>query len=318
MIPNVPNPKPRIALLLDEAALATKQSCPERYEIDRLIEELCALGAVAEHVTADEIFGGAASEFDLVVPRSGANSPESEFLAAGFAAESCPVINALSASRIASCKAQTFQALKAKGVPVPAQRIVSNNADPAELIAELGERIVVKDLTGSQGSGVSLVEGIHELATELASRLVHAGDALVCQRAFGITSDYRLPVVGGVVLPMVRRDPPEHGDTFKSNASLGGVMTLVEESEEAISIAAGAVQALGLDLAGVDLMKDDDGNFCCIEVNHSFGFRSYEATTNINVARRIAHYLLRRIAPRQARRLGHPNFAKTYQIASAV
>jgi len=55
-----------------------------------------------------------------------------------------------------------------------------------------------------------------------------------------------------------------------------------------------AAEALGLDVAGVDLLFTDDGYTVC-ECNSAPGFEGFERATGIDIARAIIDYARTRI-----------------------
>jgi glutathione synthase/RimK-type ligase-like ATP-grasp enzyme len=52
------------------------------------------------------------------------------------------------------------------------------------------------------------------------------------------------------------------------------------------------VSALGLEAAGIDLRRRDDGRWCCFEVNPSPGFTWYEQATGAPIADAVARRLI--------------------------
>ena len=78
---------------------------------------------------------------------------------------------------------------------------------------------------------------------------------------------------------------------FRSNVHRGGSGHELVISRELKDIAVGAVKALNLDVAGVDLVKTVEG-YVVLEVNPSPGFEEIEAVTNIHVAEAIISFAI--------------------------
>ena len=70
-------------------------------------------------------------------------------------------------------------------------------------------------------------------------------------------------------------------------------MEAVEPTDDMIKIALGASRALGLTIAGVDLLETKDGYVVC-EVNANPGFKGFESATGVNVPKEVLTFLLNR------------------------
>ena len=78
--------------------------------------------------------------------------------------------------------------------------------------------------------------------------------------------------------------------SFRSNLHRGGSATQVELTSKERSIAVRAAKAMGLQVAGVDLLQSKRGPVV-IEVNSSPGLEGIEKTTGIDVASQIVMYV---------------------------
>ena len=104
--------------------------------------------------------------------------------------------------------------------------------------------------------------------------------------------DVRVIVIGGeVVGGMIRQSEND----FRSNVAAGGRAEKYELSGEIKEIALKAHKALGLDYSGVDILFGENGKPIVCEVNSNAFFKSFEAVTHINVARKYAEYVLSKI-----------------------
>lgn len=160
-----------------------------------------------------------------------------------------------------------------------------------EVIRRLQFPMVVKECFGSFGQQVYLVQDEQELR-EWTMKL--AGTPFLYQKYLQKShgNDVRLQVVGGQVVAGMHRFSVE-GD-FRANLTNGGQMESYTPSEKECTLAIRAVQALGLDFAGVDLLfsdgPDEEADVVC-EVNSNAHFRNIAECTGVNVAEKIMEYI---------------------------
>jgi ribosomal protein S6--L-glutamate ligase len=84
---------------------------------------------------------------------------------------------------------------------------------------------------------------------------------------------------------------------FRANLHRGGSALAVTLSAEEKRIAVRAAAALGLGIAGVDLLRSNRGPLL-LEVNASPGLEGIEASTGVDVAGAIVGHLEQRMAVR--------------------
>ena len=100
--------------------------------------------------------------------------------------------------------------------------------------------------------------------------------------------DVRVFVVDGkVVASMLRKAQPGE---FRSNLHRGATSIKVALTDEEERVCLEAVRVLGLEIAGVDLLRSSKGPLI-IEVNASPGLEGIENTTKVNIARLIIEYI---------------------------
>jgi len=200
------------------------------------------------------------------------------------------VVNRFEAILLASNKFRSLQALSAKGIPVPETRYASNGVNFRKAVASLGGfPLVVKLPQGRQGTGVFLLDSEEEGKAVLEAHL-NTGRGLLLQRYIGPEGrkDYRILVVGEKVVAAMALKP-RRGD-FRANVHLGGTPTAVEPDRGMSRLALSCAGALGLDIAGVDVIEDQMGSLHVIEVNASPGFKGLERCTGVDVAAEIIRY----------------------------
>ncbi len=101
-------------------------------------------------------------------------------------------------------------------------------------------------------------------------------------------ADLRCFVIDGKVVASMKRQGAE-GD-FRSNLHRGGKAEKIKLTPEERSTAIRATKAMGLRVAGVDLLRSNHGPVV-IEVNSSPGLEGIEAATGVDVAKKIIDFV---------------------------
>ena len=83
-------------------------------------------------------------------------------------------------------------------------------------------------------------------------------------------------------------------DDFRANITRGGEGFPYEVNEKIEWLSIESSKALNLDIAGVDLLFDNDGYRIC-EVNSSPGFEGMEQYTKKNIAEEIVQFIKMKI-----------------------
>jgi ribosomal protein S6--L-glutamate ligase len=167
-----------------------------------------------------------------------------------------------------------------------------NPDDTTDVLEMLGEPPhVIKLNEGSQGTGVVLAEkrSASQSVVE-AFRGLYANFLVQEFIAEAKGSDLRCFVVGGQVVAAMQREavPGE----FRANLHRGGTAVAAKLTAAERRIAVSAAQALGLGIAGVDLLRSHRGPLV-LEVNASPGLEGIEAATRVNVSEHIIKHLER-------------------------
>ncbi|QIW16150.1 ribosomal protein S6 modification protein [Pasteurellaceae bacterium RH1A] len=204
-----------------------------------------------------------------------------------------PALNGAQAFGLARDKWQSLQALVVAGLPVPSSALMGDLFNPAQGLEGLGEACVIKTLSGSQGVGVILSERPSSTASILDTLKQAQVDCLVqafVEEAQG--EDIRAFVVGGKVVAAMKRIG-QAGD-FRANIHQGGTAEALILSREEENIALRAAQAIGLDVAGVDLIRSHHGPMV-LEVNASPGLEMIEQVSKVDIAGLMIEHLLQKI-----------------------
>src|SRR5690606_33157931 len=129
--------------------------------------------------------------------------------------------------------------------------------------------VVIKLLEGTQGLGVVLAETKN--AAESVIEAFNGLKARVIVQEFIRESkgaDIRVFVVDGQVVGAIKRQGKE--GEFRSNLHRGGSAEVIELTDEEEIAAVKAVKAMGLGIAGVDMLQSSRGPLI-LEVNSSPG-----------------------------------------------
>lgn len=190
-------------------------------------------------------------------------------------------------------KLQALQVFEAASIPYPPTSFVCRRKDIGPALDHLGEPpYVVKVLQGTQGSGVLLAPDRHE-AINLAETLLDADRPVLLQRFIAESRgrDVRAVVVGDSVVSAVRR-VNDTGE-FRSNVHRGATPEKIAIDPAFAETAIRAAFALGLEVAGVDMLEGADGPVV-LEVNSSPGIHGMEDATGDDIAGAIAEHVATR------------------------
>ena len=268
---------------LKEAAQA------RRHEVQVIDFLRCYLRITAE--LSSIIYRGRPLELDAIIPRVGAT-----YTFYGTAVvrqfEMLGVISANGSQAItrARDKLRAHQILARQGIGMPVTGFAHSIQDVQGLIEAVGGApMVLKLLEGTQGTGVVLAET--QKAAESVITAFRQLDANMLAQEFVAEAkgaDYRAFVVGDQVVASMRRQaaPGE----FRSNLHRGGKAEAVRLTPKEYEAAIRSVKALGLHVAGVDMLRTERGPMV-LEVNSSPGLEGIESATDINVADKIIRFL---------------------------
>jgi len=230
---------------------------------------------------------------DVVLPRQGATVNDSSLkLVPHLHHMGIPLVNKLKAILLSKDQFLTLQALSAVQLPVPDTGFINSIEGFHKVLSRLGGYpVVLKQVSGRVGEGVFLVKTEHQARLILHNTLV-TGKGMMLQRFIPPENrlDIRVLVIGGKVAGAMKLKP-KPGD-FRSNFHLSQRSWSVELQADWEEIALKAADALGLEIAGVDLIVDDKKRVLVIELNYSPGFTGLEAATGLDIAGRIIDYVV--------------------------
>jgi ribosomal protein S6--L-glutamate ligase len=239
--------------------------------------------------------GRALADYDAVIPRVGASITfYGTAVLRQFEMMGVYTPNSSDAILRARDKLRCLQLLAREGLGLPTTVFGDNPDDTADLLAMLGEPPhVIKLVEGSQGQGVLLAEKRSASQSVIeAFRGLYANFLVqeFIREARG--ADIRCFVVGGKVVASMRRQA--RAGEFRSNLHRGGTATTIQLTAAEIDTALRAARVMGLNIAGVDLLRSKRGPLV-LEVNSSPGLEGIESTTGMDIAGEIVEYLARRV-----------------------
>lgn len=188
-------------------------------------------------------------------------------------------------------KLRSAQILAKAGVDMPKTLISKNTADIDDLIDAIGLPVIIKLASGTHGNGVVLADTKKVARSALQALYLtnEDGTNILVQEFIAESAgvDIRAFVVGGRVIGSYQRQSLD--DEFRSNLHRGGEGTPIKLTDEEKKVAVRAAHAMGLRIAGVDIMRSSRGPLV-LEVNASPGF-GIEKITKRNVAGKIIEYV---------------------------
>ncbi len=187
-------------------------------------------------------------------------------------------------------KLRSMQILSRAGLGLPKTVFTNYSKDVEKILEEVGGApVIIKLLEGTQGLGVVLAENdkaaisVIEAFNGLKARVIVQE---FIREAKG--ADIRAFVIDGHVVGAMKRQAKE--GEFRSNLHRGGTAEVVTLTRQEEITALKAAKALGLGIAGVDMLQSERGPLI-IEVNSSPGLEGIERATQNDIAGEIVKYL---------------------------
>jgi ribosomal protein S6--L-glutamate ligase len=200
-------------------------------------------------------------------------------------------------------KLRALQLLARKGIGLPVTGFAHSPDDTQDLIRIAGGApLVIKLLEGTHGKGVVLAE-THQAASSMIDSFrglkAHFLAQEFIKEAGG--ADIRCFVVGDKVVASMLRQGKE--GEFRSNIHQGGTASVIRITPEERSTAVRAARTLGLNVAGVDLLRSNHGPVV-MEVNSSPGLEGIEKATGKDIAGLIIGFIEKNAKPHRTKTRG--------------
>lgn len=184
-------------------------------------------------------------------------------------------------------KYYTLFLLEEAGLPVPRTMVCENPQQALEAFSILGEKIVVKPIFGSRGRGMFLLED-KDLALRVFNTLHFLRHVIYMQEFIPHKGrDIRVFVIGEEAIAAMYRV----SDSWKTNIALGAEPQPLKIDDELESLAVKAAKIIGCEIAGIDILESPSG-YVITEVNSIPAWEGLQTVTSINIADRIAKYIL--------------------------
>jgi ribosomal protein S6--L-glutamate ligase len=187
-------------------------------------------------------------------------------------------------------KLRSMQLLSRKGIGMPLTGYAHKPDDIKDVIKMVGGApLVIKLLQGTQGIGVVLAETQKAAESVIEGFMGIKADILIqefIKEAGG--ADIRCFVIDGKVAAAMKRQGAE--GEFRSNLHRGGSSSLIRITPEERSTAVRAARIMGLNVAGVDLLRSNHGPVV-MEVNSSPGLEGIESATGKDIAGMMITFL---------------------------
>ena len=268
-----------------------KEAAQERGHEIRILDVLRAYMNIASHKPTIHYKGEPLEGFDAVIPRIGASvtfygcSVLRQFEMMGV----YPLNESVAITRSRD-KLRSLQLLSRKGIGLPLTGFANRPDDIKDMITMVGGApLVVKLLEGTQGIGVVLAETQKAAESVIEGFMGVKANILVqeyIKEAGG--ADIRCFVIGGKVVAAMKRQAA--AGEFRSNLHRGGSAAVIRITPEERSTAVRAAKIMGLNVAGVDLLRSNHGPVV-MEVNSSPGLEGIEKATAKDVAGLIIQHM---------------------------
>ncbi|HMS91327.1 MAG TPA: RimK family alpha-L-glutamate ligase [Candidatus Absconditabacterales bacterium] len=217
------------------------------------------------------------------------NTDEEKMITAYLNDHKIPIIDTRIRDGKGGSKINTYLSLSKAGVPFPETMFFPSiqNKKFSFVSTRVGIPFITKIINGQQGKGVYLIHNESEF-DDLKAHTTH--EKFLFQRFIENDGDIRVFILGDTILGSIKRKGQE--GEFRNNVALGGSAQHVDISQEIGDMALKATKALGLQIAGVDVIVDKkSGKPYILEVNRSPEFEGFMEATGINVAHHIISFL---------------------------
>ncbi len=300
-----PNRALRVAVLSREDNYSTRRLVEEGDKRGHSVEVIdttrcyMAINTLSPEVHYD---GKRLPRYDAVIPRIGASvTAYGTAVIRQFETIGTFCVNGSEGIAASRDKLYAHQLMARHKIGMPETAFAASPKDTDSLMSLVGTApLIVKLLESTQGKGVVLAE-----TKKAASSVIDAFRGLKAnflvqdfvKEAAG--EDIRCLVVGGRVVAAMKRTGAE-GD-FRSNLHRGGSAKVVRISKAEREAAVRAAKAFRLNLAGVDLLRSENGPKV-LEVNSSPGLEGIETATKKNIAERLYEHIEAQVRPAPVRK----------------
>ncbi|MBM3511643.1 MAG: 30S ribosomal protein S6--L-glutamate ligase [Alphaproteobacteria bacterium] len=270
----------------------------------RIVNTLRCYMNISSHRPEVRYQGERLEGFDAVIPRIGASITfYGMAVVRQFEMQGVYCVNESVAIGRSRDKLRSLQLLARKGIGLPVTGFAHSPGDSDDLIRIAGGApLVIKLLEGTHGRGVVLADTYNAAKSVIES--FGALDAYFMTQEFikeAGGADIRAFVIGGKVVAAMKRQGKK--GEFRSNLHRGGSATAIRITPEERSTAVRAAKTLGLNIAGVDMLRSNHGPVV-MEVNSSPGLEGIEGATGKDIAGAIIEFIEKNARPNRTRTKG--------------
>tara|TARA_B100000424_G_scaffold31144_1_gene21178 strand:+ start:936 stop:1817 length:882 start_codon:yes stop_codon:yes gene_type:complete len=260
-----------------------------------IIDYLRCYVNIGQNQSAIYYDGKKLNNFDAVMPRIGASQTSyGTAIVRQFEMMGNFCINTSDSIKASRDKLRSLQVLAKHGIDMPITGYASHTMDIHDVIEKVGKTpLIMKLLQGTQGNGMVLAETMKAAESVMNAFKQVDADILIqefIKESSGI--DIRAIVVGDKVVAAMQRIAPI--GEFRSNVHRGATTQHIDLTKEEENIAIKSTNILGLNVAGVDLMRSKRGPLV-LEVNSSPGLQGIELLTGADVAGEIITFIERTV-----------------------
>ena len=280
------------------------EACEKRGHTVRVIDPLRCYMNITSVEPSIHFKGEKLTGFDAIIPRIGASVTfYGTAVVRQFEMMNVYTVNESQAISRSRDKLRSLQLLSRKGIGLPVTGFAHSPDDKSDLLSLIGQPpFIIKLLEGTQGKGVILAETRN--ACESVVDAFRKLDAYLLLQEFVAEAkgaDIRCFVVGDKVIASMQRKAKD--GEFRSNLHRGGKASLVKITPAERSIAIKAAKAMGLNVAGVDIIRSKHGPLI-LEVNSSPGLEGIEKATSLDIAGMIIEFIEKNAKPGRTKTKG--------------
>lgn len=273
------------------------EACKQRgHQVQVINHKRCYMN-ITSHNPSVHYKGKEIEGLDAVIPRIGASvSFYGTAVLRQFEMMGVYSVNESVAISRSRDKLRALQLLSRRGVGLPVTGFANSPDDTQDLLKIAGGvPVVIKLLEGTQGVGVVLAE-TRKAAESVIEAFRGLGANFMVQEfiAEAAGADIRCFVIGDKVVASMKRQARE--GEFRSNLHRGGSATLIRITPEERSTAVRSARVMGLNVAGVDLLRSNHGPVV-MEVNSSPGLEGIEKATGKDVATMVIKFIEKNARP---------------------
>jgi ribosomal protein S6--L-glutamate ligase len=298
----------KIAILSRKRSLYSTQrlveAAQQRGHEVQVIDTLRCYMNITSHKPEIHYRGQNLAGFEAVIPRIGASITfYGTAVVRQFEMMGVFTLNESVAIARSRDKLRSLQLLSRKGIGLPVSGFAHSPDDIEDLVKMVGGApVVIKLLEGTQGIGVVLAE-THKAAESVIEAFMGLKANILVQEFIKEAggTDIRCFVIGDRVVAAMQRRAKE--GEFRSNLHRGGTAELIRITPEERSTAVRAAAAMGLNVAGVDILRSHHGPVI-MEVNSSPGLEGIEKATGNDIAAMIIEFIEKNAKPHKTRTRG--------------